>query len=83
MRFLLEQLATESARRLVWGLVPRGIGLTFLVAYASLWFQILPILGSRGIEPVGLQLARLRQSLPFSSRLRLNPSLLWIAHGTR
>jgi hypothetical protein len=81
MDYLLEQLATESARRLVWGLVPRGIGLTFLVAYASLWVQILPILGSRGIEPVGLQLTRLRRQLPFFSRLRLNPSLLWIAHG--
>jgi hypothetical protein len=81
MMDFLEQLASEPGRRLVWGLVPRGIGLTFLVAYASLWRQILPLIGSRGIDPVGLLLARLREDLPLVSRLRLNPSLLWIAQG--
>jgi len=81
MHYLLEQLATESSRLLIWGLVPRAIGLVFLIAYGSLWFQILPLLGSRGISPVGLQLKRLREDLPLFSRLRLNPSLLWIAHG--
>lgn len=81
MRYLLEQLATESSRLLIWGLVPRAIGLIFLIVYGSLWFQILPLLGNRGISPVGLQLRRLREDLPVFSRLRLNPSLLWIAHG--
>ena len=81
MAQFLEQLASEPSRLLVWGLVPRGIGLIFLVAYGSLWRQILPLIGSRGIDPVGLQLARLREDLPLASRLRLNPSLLWIAHG--
>lgn len=81
MQHLLEQLATEPARLFVWGLLPRGIGLIFLIAYTSLWFQILPLLGTKGIEPVGLQLGRLREDLPLLSRLRLNPSLLWIAHG--
>ncbi|MGH9347896.1 MAG: lipase maturation factor family protein, partial [Vicinamibacterales bacterium] len=81
MDHLLEQLASEPARRVVWGLVPRGIGLTFLVAYSSLWRQILPHLGSRGIDPVGLQLGRLREDLPLLARVRLHPSLLWIAHG--
>lgn len=81
MHSLLEQLATESSRLLIWGLVPRAVGLIFLIAYGSLWFQILPLLGSRGISPVGLQLNRLREDLPLLARLRLNPSLLWIAHG--
>ena len=81
MDYLLEQLATESSRLLVWGLVPRGVGLIFLIAYGSLWLQILPLLGSRGISPVALQLKRLREDLPLLARLRLNPSLLWIAHG--
>lgn len=81
MHYLLEQLATESSRLLIWGLVPRAIGLIFLIAYGSLWFQILPLLGTRGISPVGLQLSRLREDLPLFARLRLNPSVLWIAHG--
>ncbi|HEY0728279.1 MAG TPA: lipase maturation factor family protein [Pyrinomonadaceae bacterium] len=81
MHSLLEQLATESSRLLIWGLVPRAVGLIFLIAYGSLWFQILPLLGSRGISPVGLQLNRLREDLPLFARLRLNPSLLWLAHG--
>lgn len=81
MQHLLDQLANEQTRLLVWGLVPRCVGLTFLVAYASLWHQILPMLGSRGVEPAGFQLKRLREDLPPLARLRLNPSLLWLAHG--
>jgi len=81
MHFRLDQLATESSRLLIWALVPRAIGLVFLIAYGSLWSQILPLLGSRGISPVGLQLNRLREDLPLFARLRLNPSLLWIAHS--
>ncbi len=81
MDHLLQQLATESMRRLVWGLVPRGVGLTFLVVFTSLWHQILPMLGSRGVDPVGLQLGRVREDLPLGARLRLNPSLLWLAHS--
>ncbi|MBZ5504298.1 MAG: lipase maturation factor family protein [Acidobacteriia bacterium] len=81
MHHLLEQLASEPARRLVWGLMPRGIGLTFLVAYTSLWRQILPLLGTHGIDPVGLQLVRIREDFPLIARLRLHPSLLWLAHG--
>lgn len=79
--YFLKQLASEPARLLVWGLVPRGVGLTFLVAFASLWSQILPLLGSRGINPVGLQLARLREDLPLGARIRLHPSVLWLAHS--
>jgi Lipase maturation factor len=81
MDYLLEQLATESSRLVIWGLIPRAVGLIFLIAYGSLWSQILPLLGSRGISPVGLQLNRVREDLPLLARLRLNPSLLWIAHG--
>lgn len=78
---LLEQLGAEPARLLVWGLVPRAIGLTFLVAYASLWRQVLPLIGSRGIEPAALQFRRLREDLPFFERLRIHPSLLWLSHS--
>lgn len=81
MHDLLKQLATESTIRVIWGLVPRGVGFTFLVSFTSLWFQVLPLIGTRGIDPVSLQFARLREDLPFFSRLRLNPSVLWIAHG--
>ncbi len=81
MDYVLEQLSRESVRLLVWGLMPRAIGFTFLVVYASLWSQILPLIGSRGIDPVGLQFARIREDLPLLARLRLNPSLLWLARG--
>ena len=81
MDYVLDQLSRESVRLLVWGLMPRAIGLTFFIAYTSLWSQILPLLGSRGIDPVGLQFARIRADLPLLARLRLNPSLLWLARG--
>jgi hypothetical protein len=48
---LLEQL-TDLNPEPVWGLVSRGIGLVFVVSFASMLPQLLPIAGRQGLLPI-------------------------------
>src|SRR5215831_12534471 len=68
---------------LVWGVFPRLLGVVYLVAFASLYSQVLPLAGARGISPVGLLLARMRCDLPLGRRLLHFPSVLWISSSDR
>ncbi|HEY1297058.1 MAG TPA: lipase maturation factor family protein [Chloroflexota bacterium] len=67
----------------VWGIFPRLLGVIYLIAFASLYRQVLPLAGSRGISPVGLLLARIRRDLPLHRRLLHFPSVLWISSSDR
>jgi lipase maturation factor len=77
----MEQLLTGSDPALVWGLFTRSLGLTYLIALASLYHQILPLAGRRGISPVASLLDRIRTDFPLPQRLLYFPSLLWLGSG--
>src|SRR5215471_2086274 len=68
---------------LVWGIFPRLLGVVYFIALASLYRQVLPFAGSRGVAPVGQLLAQIRQDLPLHRRLLHFPSLLWISSSDR
>src|SRR5688500_17691015 len=63
---------------LVWGLVSRGIGLVFLISFASLSWQVLPTAGARGITPIKDSLAAIAAHFPTWKRFLYFPSLLWL-----
>jgi hypothetical protein len=63
---------------LVWGLVSRGIGLVFLISFASLSWQVLPTAGARGITPIKDSLAAIEAHFPTWKRFLYFPSLLWL-----
>src|SRR5438552_6111307 len=63
----------------IWGLFTRLLGLVYLVAFASLYAQVVPIAGSRGITPVRELLDRARLDFPLRVRLTAWPSLLWLS----
>jgi Lipase maturation factor len=64
---------------LVWGLFTRLLGLTYLVAFASLHSQVIPIAGARGLNPVAQLLAQIRTDLPPWRRPLYFPTLLWLS----
>ena len=66
---------------IVWGLVPRIVGALYSIAFLSLAPQVLGLLGSRGISPVGEQLAAFRSHYPGPLRFVRMPTLLWLHHG--
>jgi hypothetical protein len=70
----LDGLAPE----LVWGLIPRFVGVTYLVAFGALIPQIEVQAGSRGQLPVRSLLARVRRDFPGPRRFFEYPTLLWI-----
>src|ERR1700754_5165575 len=44
--------SVQPASELIWGLVSRGVGLVFLIAFLSLAPQVLPIAGRDGLLPI-------------------------------
>jgi hypothetical protein len=58
----------------------RGLGVTFLIAFLSLWVQVQGLIGPEGILPVGDFLAAVGQQVGVE-RYWLVPSLLWLGPG--
>lgn len=78
---LYEHLTSEDGLRTLWGCVTRGIGLVYLACFVSMYMQVIPFAGSRGISPIATQLGRMRRDLPWYRCLQLNPSLVWLANS--
>jgi hypothetical protein len=77
---LLQDLAFPEPT-LIWGLISRGLGLTFLLSFWSLSQQVLPIAGSRGITPIAHSLSAIARDFPSWRRFFYFPSLLWLSRS--
>src|SRR5215471_12675932 len=60
---LLDQLA-DAPPELIWGLLSRGLGLTYFISFASIATQLLAIAGRRGITPIAESLQAIRRDFP-------------------
>jgi predicted DCC family thiol-disulfide oxidoreductase YuxK len=81
----------------IWGphLVPPGrtltawiflrlLGLTFLIAFVSLWTQIIGLVGERGILPAGEYLTAVREHFGSGAQsFAFAPTLAWLGTGDR
>ena len=65
----------------IWGLLVRGLGAVYALAFASLAVQIVPLAGRDGIVPVARLHAAMRRDFAPVTRLLRFPSLLWIHDG--
>lgn len=63
---------------LVWGLFTRGIGLVFLISFASLIGQVVRNAGRRGGAPIAERLAKMREDFPTWRRFYYFPTLVWL-----
>ena len=63
---------------LVWGLFTRGLGVVFLISFASLAGQIVACAGPRGGVPIGPRLAKMAEDFPTWRRFYYFPTLLWL-----
>ena len=68
---------------LVWGLIPRFVGLLYVLAFAALAPQVGITLGSRGLLPIARRLDRIRRDYPGARRLIDYPSVMWISASDR
>ncbi len=60
----------------------RGLGLVYLVAFLVAAFQLVPLIGERGLLPVGSYLARLSEHFGSQREAFLNlPSIFWLDHS--
>lgn len=63
----------------VWGVFVRLLGVVYLIAFGSLWGQVLAVAGSRGTTPVARALAAVRRDHPSWRRFVHQPTLLWLS----
>ena len=63
---------------LVWGLFTRGLGVVFLISFASLAGQIVRCAGPQGGVPIGPRLAKIAEDFPTWRRFFYFPTLLWL-----
>jgi hypothetical protein len=68
---------------LVWGLVARGVGLSFLIAFCSLAPQVLPIAGRAGLLPIAEALRAQARDFAGWRRFAYFPTLLWVNASDR
>lgn len=69
------------APELIWGLLSRGLGLVYLISFASLAGQVLPVAGREGITPIRDSLTAIERDFPTWKRFAYFPSLLWLHRG--
>ena len=65
-------------------LILRGLSLVYLIAFASLWTQILPLSGAEGIQPIANQMQGLEKALISQSFLEnfwRVPTLFWFGYS--
>lgn len=75
---LASLLGSGLAPELVWGLVPRFMGVIYVVAFASISGQVSGLVGSRGIAPIAQQLAAARTHMSAPGRYLEMPTLFWL-----
>ena len=75
---MLEALVPLSPAE-VWGLFTRGLGVIFVISFASLAGQIVRGAGERGGMPIGRRLAKIAEDFPTWRRFLYFPTLLWIS----
>src|ERR1700712_30186 len=75
----LAQLQPE----LVWGLVPRLLGLLYVIAFGGLIPQLEAGIGSGGLMPVARRFAAIRRDFPGLRRFTQYPSVLWLDSSDR
>lgn len=63
----------------VWGVFVRLLGVVYLIAFGSLWGQVVAIAGAQGHSPVWRVLAAYRRDHPGWRRFAFQPTLLWLS----
>ncbi|HLH29625.1 MAG TPA: lipase maturation factor family protein [Terriglobia bacterium] len=62
----------------IWGIFARLLAGIYIIAFASLHAELIPLVGSRGISPVAEKLARIRSDMGGWRGWMRFPTLLWL-----
>lgn len=65
----------------VWGIFARALGLLYIIAFVPMIYQVLPLVGSTGLSPLGPELAAFRRDCGLLSRFWWRPTVLHLSHS--
>lgn len=68
---------------LIWGLIPRFVGVLYVIAFAGLFPQLPALIGESGLGPMAPRLAAAKRDFPGLRRFHAFPTLLWLGCGNR
>jgi hypothetical protein len=68
---------------LVWGLLPRLIGVLYMIAFGGVAPQLVALIGSRGIGPIQPRYACAKRDYPGLRRFFYFPTILWFFNSDR
>ena len=71
--------ASPLAPELIWGLIPRFVGLLYVIAFGSLIPQLSSLLGSKGLLSMEDRLRCIRRDFPGPRRFVEYPSIFWLS----
>ncbi|HET8939687.1 MAG TPA: lipase maturation factor family protein [Polyangiales bacterium] len=71
-------MLTVLQPELIWGLIPRCMGLLYVLAFSSLIPQLEAGIGSRGVLPAGARFDAIARDFPGLRRFTQYPSVLWL-----
>ena len=75
--------AVELPPDLIWGLIPRFVGVLYVLAFGSLIPQLEAALGTKGIIPIAKRLAAVRRDFPGVRRFVEYPTVFWLNSSDR
>ena len=68
---------------LIWGFFVRCLGVVYFIAIGQLYWQVLPIAGIQGINPVSHKLKQIKRDFGPVKKWILFPTLLWFNNSDR
>eukprot|EP01138_Halocafeteria_seosinensis_P014580 gb/GECG01014885.1/.p1 GENE.gb/GECG01014885.1/~~gb/GECG01014885.1/.p1 ORF type:complete len:1228 (+),score=133.40 gb/GECG01014885.1/:1-3684(+) len=81
LQWFYDFCATEHGRRLIWGIMIRGLAGVWIVSLLPLVTQIVPMHGSDGYDPCCKKFAHLSRIWPSWQRFISIPTFFWFANG--
>jgi hypothetical protein len=70
-------LSNLPAPELIWGLIPRFVGIIYMIAFGAIAPQLLGMIGTRGLGPIQQRLAAAKRDFPGPRRFFNFPTILW------
>ncbi len=62
----------------IWGIAARAVACVYMIAFGTILAEVIPLVGSKGITPIGPRLEHVRKYYGAKTAWLRHPTLLWL-----